>query len=168
MAADPPNKLRVMVDANVLVAGSLWPRFPYEVLQHAIAGDYQLTLSAQIIREARTTVVELMPAEQWRLEEMLSMTEYEEAPMPTDEEIPANMHLVRDPKDIHVALAAITAQVDYLITQDKDFTARDESTTELHRRLNIMLPGTFLREHMGWSSEKLEAIRTRTWRDLEK
>lgn len=29
MANDQPNKLRVMVDANVLVAGSLWPRCRY-------------------------------------------------------------------------------------------------------------------------------------------
>ena len=27
---------RVMLDANVLIAGSVWPRWPYEVLQHAL------------------------------------------------------------------------------------------------------------------------------------
>ena len=53
------------------------------------------------------------------------------------------------------------------MTQDKDFTDQDDSTAELHRRLNIMLPGTFLREYMGWTSEALEVVRTRTWQDLE-
>ena len=31
------TKLRVMVDTTVL-AGIIWPRFPYEVLQHALRG----------------------------------------------------------------------------------------------------------------------------------
>jgi predicted nucleic acid-binding protein len=52
MATNPPDKLRVMVDANVLFAGTLWPRFPYEVLRHAVLGDYQLVLSSRIIDEA--------------------------------------------------------------------------------------------------------------------
>jgi len=56
MVNDPPNKLRVMVDANVLVAGSGWPRFPYQVLQHAVAEDYQLLLTPRIIQEARASV----------------------------------------------------------------------------------------------------------------
>lgn len=36
---------RVAVDTNVLIAGFGWPRWPYEVIQHAIVGDYQLVLS---------------------------------------------------------------------------------------------------------------------------
>ncbi len=31
---------------------------------------------------------------------------------------------------------------------------------------NVMVAGTFLREHMGWSSEALEKIRLRTWADF--
>jgi predicted nucleic acid-binding protein len=38
-------ELRVMVDANILIAGSVWPRWPYEVLQHALRGDFGLVLS---------------------------------------------------------------------------------------------------------------------------
>jgi hypothetical protein len=29
-----------------------------------------------------------------------------------------------------------------------------------------MLPAVFLRDVVGWSSEAMEAIRTRTWEDL--
>lgn len=49
-------KLRVMVDANILVAGSIWPRFPYAVLHHATIGDYRLVLSPEIIAEARNAI----------------------------------------------------------------------------------------------------------------
>jgi predicted nucleic acid-binding protein len=41
----PATDLRVMVDANILIAGVVWPRFPYEVLRHALKGDCQLILS---------------------------------------------------------------------------------------------------------------------------
>jgi predicted nucleic acid-binding protein len=45
--------LRVMVDANVLIAGIVWPRWPYEVLQHGLRGDFRLVLSDYILTQAR-------------------------------------------------------------------------------------------------------------------
>ena len=45
--------------------------------------------------------------------------------------------------------------------------AQDETTEELHQRLTVLLPGTFLRQVMGWSGEQLEALRGRSWQDLE-
>lgn len=167
MATDQPSKLRVMLDANVLVAGSLWPKFPYEVLEHAVKGDFQLVLSPQIIIEAREAAAEILPKRGVRLESVLKSSAYEEIPTPTDEEIAAHPELVRDPKDIHVALAAIAAKVDFLITQDKDFTERTEQTEELHQKIRIILPGTFLREYMGWTSEALAVIKGRKWSDIE-
>jgi predicted nucleic acid-binding protein len=74
---------------------------------------------------------------------------------------------VRDATDIPVALAAIDAKVDYLVSEDKDLTARDETTKQLRDKLAVLLSGTFLREVMGWSSDELEKIRHRSWRDLE-
>jgi predicted nucleic acid-binding protein len=157
---------RVFVDANALVAGTTYPRFPYEVLQHAIKGDYKLVLSPRVIQEATQAVAVIFPGHIQRLEQFLQDAHAELALTPTDDEIEANSHLIRDPKDVHVALAAINAEVDLLVTQDKDFTDRDESTQALHEKLNIMLPGTFLREHMGWTSKALEAIRSRNWEDM--
>jgi predicted nucleic acid-binding protein len=155
-----------MVDANVIVNGVLWPRWPYEVLQHTVRGDYQLVLSPHIIKEARIAIAKIVPTQFDAIDKLLDTVDYEEAPNPTEEEILAAADLVRDPKDVHVALAAINAEVDFLLTRDRDFTDRDETTRELHQRLNILLPGTFLRQYMGWTSEALEAIRHRTWGDF--
>ena len=163
MANETPSKLRVMVDANVLFAGIVWPRFPYEVLRHAVMGDYQLLLSATIIEEARTAIMRVAPETASRFSDVLAATQYQAVPAPTKAEITANSQLVRDSKDIHVALAAINTAADYLISQDKDLT---EPTEPIHQRLKVLLPGTFLRHYMGWSSEALEAIRTRNWEDL--
>jgi hypothetical protein len=91
---------------------------------------------------------------------MLGFCEYEQVPNPSKEEVKRYPHLICDPNDIPVALSAINVQVDYLVTRDKDFTDPDAS---IHEYLNIILPGTFLREHMGWASKQLEEIRGRNW-----
>lgn len=161
MAGNPLSKLRVMVDANVLVAGIGWPRFPYEVLQHAFVEDYQLVLSERIIKEAKYSAARVIADRAAVLEAYLNAAKYETTPTPSEEECIAHAVLSRDSKDVHVALAAINAHVDYLVTQDKDLT--DEQNVELHKRLRILLPAKFLREHMGWTSEDLERIRKRTW-----
>lgn len=157
------RKLRAMVDANVLVAGTGWPRFPFEVLQHALDGDFQLVLSQFIIEEARRNINRLVPHMLPRFEQFLVLCKYELAPDPDKATQEVNKNLVRDANDVPVALAAINAQVDFLITQDRDFTDEDETTETVRRLLNIILPGTFLREHMGWTSEALEAVRNRSW-----
>ena len=167
MATTSNNPLRVMVDANVLIAGSVWPRFPYAVLQHAVAGDFKLVLSSLVIAETHRRITLSFPDNVWRLTKILTLSNYEEVPNPSKGDVQAQAQLLRDATDIPIALAAIEAQVDFLVTQDRDFTDRDESTKELHRRLNIILPGTFLREYMSWTSEELEAIRKRNWSDLE-
>ncbi len=47
------NKPRVMGDTTILLAGNIWFRWPYEVLQHALKNDFQLALSQFVIGEAR-------------------------------------------------------------------------------------------------------------------
>jgi predicted nucleic acid-binding protein len=137
--------LRVMVDANILVAGIAWPRFPYEVLQHATDGDFRLVLSPGVIEEARYTLAKIPPASVnvGDFEAFLKNTDIEYVQAPTKAALTAHTGLVRDPKDIHVAVAAIVAQVDLLVTQDRDFTAHDESTREVQQLINICIPGVF-------------------------
>lgn len=68
-----------MLDANVLFAASTWPQFPYEVLQHAVAGDYILVLTPRIIAEAREAILEIArtPRAAWKRRLMpVSMNEY--------------------------------------------------------------------------------------------
>lgn len=164
--ADQPKKPRAMTDANVLLAGNAFPRWPYEVLQHALEDDYQLVLCPLIIKQAREHIHERFPQHLPRFEKFLREVEYELIPDPTQEEVDANQKLVRDLSDVAIALAAITAKVDYLVSEDKDLTTQDETTAELRRHLKVLLSGTFLREVMGWSSEELESIRHRKWDDV--
>jgi predicted nucleic acid-binding protein len=160
--AVPTDKLRVMVDANVLVAGTGWPRWPYALLQHAVTGDFQLVLTPYIISEARRNLQRIDPTALPDFDNFLYLSNYEEIANPSLEVVTAHQGIVRDLNDIPVAVAAITAQVDCLISSDKDLTESDE----LKQHVPVLLPAVFLRERMGWTSEELEAIRHRQWGDM--
>jgi hypothetical protein len=69
-----------MVDANILVAGVGWPRFPYAVLEHAVAGDFILVLSPYVIEEARRHILRLFPQMIERFNRLLDALDYQDAP----------------------------------------------------------------------------------------
>ena len=165
--ADQPERSSVFVDANILLSGNAFPRWPHEVLKHAVNEDYRLTLCPLVIKQAREHMQKLFPQHLPRLEKFLREVDYELASDPTQEEIDSNSNLVRDLSDVAIALSAIAAKVDYLVSEDKDLTIQDESTAELRRHVKVLISGTFLREVMGWSSEDLEKIRHRKWDDLD-
>jgi predicted nucleic acid-binding protein len=158
---------RVLTDSNILFSGSAFPRWPYEVLQHALRGDFKLVLCPLVIDQARSHLQKRFPEHLPRFELFLQKANYELVPDPTSEEVAANRNLIRDLSDTAIALAAMVANVDYVVSEDKDFTAQDETTAELRRHIKPKLAGTFLREVMGWTSEELEAIRHRKWSDIE-
>ena len=142
--------LRVMVDANILIAGSAWPRWPYEVLQHAWAGDFELVLCPLIIDSARHRLGEDFQDHLSRFDEFLATCDYEEVANPPREQVRRNQDLVRAPADVPIALAAMNAGVNYLVSEDKHLTSRDETTAKLRQRIQPLISGTFLREVMGW------------------
>ncbi|MGQ9553356.1 MAG: PIN domain-containing protein [Anaerolineae bacterium] len=164
--AEAGKRLRVMADTNVLIAGILFPRWFHEFLRHALKGDFKPVLSAQIVEEARERTARGTAVQQRALEQFLNDCNYEAALDPSREELERNASLVRDPKDIPIALAAIRANVDYLVSNDRDLTDQDETTTVLRQRIQPITVGRFLREAMGWPSEELERIRKRNWSDL--
>ncbi|MBI3912794.1 MAG: PIN domain-containing protein [Chloroflexi bacterium] len=165
--ASPRSKPRVFVDANVLLAGSAFPRWPFEVMEHAADGDFTLVLCPLVIKQAREHLQVLFPAHLHRFEKFLREVECEIEPDPTPGKVEDNRNLVRDLSDVPIALAAMNAKVDFLVSEDKDLTVKDETTIELRRHLHVMLSGTFLREVMGRTSEELEAVRHRKWSEME-
>lgn len=159
--------LRVAIDANVIIAGLGWPRWPHEVLLHAVHGDFTLVLSPIVIEEAKNRIKKSFPHLQDDFEILLESLEYESAPIPTSEEKEANQDLVRQEKDIAVALSVAAAEVDYFVTYDRDFTEVNETTKKVREAIpGILMPPVFLREVMGWTSEQLEEIRNRDWENI--
>ncbi len=163
---DPGDKPKVMVDANILFAAALWPRWPFEVIQHVIRGDFELYLPPLVIDQARDAVALRFPESIEQLEHLLHRLDYTEVPDPSPTLVARNRKLVRDEKDVPVALGALRARVDHLVSEDKDLTTADSTTARLRKDIKVMLSGTFLRQVMGWSGEELERVRHRSWRDL--
>jgi putative PIN family toxin of toxin-antitoxin system len=158
-----------MLDANVLITGIIWPRWQNAVLEHALRGDLQLVLSRLIIDEASRHIHAIDASQFVRFERFLSDCSMELIDDPSPEQVKQHHDLMRDVTDIPIALAAINAKVDYLVTYDRDFTEEDETTKKVRDAIpGIILPPVFLRKVMGWSSDELESIRYREWLDVDK
>ncbi len=162
-------KRRVFVDANVLIRGMTFPRFPYEVLYRAAQNKIVLVVSPSVLDDARHYLGELFPERLPQFEAFLAFANVEVVTEPASEQVEANRSLVRDVEDVPVILAAIQAQADYFVSTDADFTDENASTEELRARLapgKVMSPGAFLNQVMGWSHEQLSEISRRQWNDI--
>jgi predicted nucleic acid-binding protein len=158
------RRLRVALDANVLIAGVRLPRWPYEVMRAAVAGHFDVVLPEQVIEEARRNLK--VPAWAELLDYFLDASRYEEVAMPPAHIVRRNHELVRSEKDVPIALALLIGDVDIFVTNDRDFTDADATARSFRERVRVMLSAVFLREVLGWEAEDLEAIRNRTWKDM--
>jgi len=168
-AMELPRPLRVFVDANVLIRGITFPRYPYEVLRLAAQHKITLVISPSVLADARHYLSVLFPEHLPKLDALLAAAMVEIVDDPTREEVSANRNLVRDIEDVPVVLAAAKARVDYLVSTDTDLTDLNASTEALRHLLDpgeIVRVGTFLNQVMGWSHEDLTSI-GRRWDDLK-
>ena len=161
--------VRVGLDANVLIAGIRLPRWPHEVLRAALTWHsgtaFGLVLPEQVITEARRHLPH--PAQQRALDYFLKEASAEVAPFPAADMVFRNLDLVRSRKDVPIATVLLMNGVDIFVTSDRDFTEDGATSERLRGRVRIMLPAVFLRDALGWESSQLEAIRSRTWQDVE-
>lgn len=166
---DTPRQLRVFVDANILIRGITFPRFPYEILRLAARQTITLVVSASVLDDARRYVGLLFPDHLPKLEGFLATALIETIPDLTPEEVVSHRNLVRDFKDVPVVLAAAEARVDFLVSADTDLTDVNQTTEALRALIapgKVMTPGAFLDQVIGWSHAELDAISRRQWRDM--
>ena len=107
------------------------------------------------------------PKHAYRLGRFLKSCSFQEIKDPSKQAVSRNLKLVRSEKDVPVVLAARKARIRYLVTNDKDLTVKDKTTKTFRQWFTPILSAVFLKEAMSWTSEGLEAIRHRTWGDLE-
>jgi predicted nucleic acid-binding protein len=110
---------RVMLDANVLIAAFCHARGANELLARARAGELGLVLCPYLLAEARRMIGRAFPRRQEAFEAMLAATPHELVPDASPEAVAAQRGLVEDPADVPVALAAIAAGVDALVSSDR-------------------------------------------------
>ncbi len=155
------SRLRVGLDANVLIAGVRLPRWPHEAMRAALRGSFDLVLPEQIVIEAQRHLSH--PSQLAVLQAFLTGSAFEAFAMPPSDRVRQNRDLVRSEKDVPIALALLDGGVDIFVSSDRDFTDPDATAKRFRQCVRVMLPAVFLRDVLGWSSEALEAIRNRTW-----
>lgn len=149
-----------MLDVNVVIAGTIWPRWQYEILRHALKGDFQLVLAPLILESARRRITEIDPRQLPRFERFVEDCDYELVDNPTREQEQQNRDLVRSQADVPIALAAINAEVDYFVTYDTDFTDEGETTEKVQQAIPgiVICPRCFY--GMCWAG------RARNWKQF--
>jgi hypothetical protein len=83
-----------------------------------------LIRQTKLARFERLSLAAGLEAERQGLEQFLANCDYEEVPDSSPEEVERNLYLVRDPKDVPIVLAAISAGVDYLVTNERPHCPR--------------------------------------------
>jgi predicted nucleic acid-binding protein len=160
------SKLRLFLDATILIKAASFPRLPFEILRLGLAGEIGIILSPLVIDSARRHVERLYPGQLPLLEQVLEQLQYESVPDPDVERVNLHRDLCRDESDVPVILAAADARVDYLVTNDRDLTALDKSTERLRELVRVITPLALLRHVLHWPEERIEAAIHRNWRDL--
>lgn len=112
--------MKILLDTNILFSALLRPgSVPARVLLH-VAEHHTLVLCEKNLSELREIV-------RRKASNLLSDTEVLIAELPF-ELVPApenSQKLIRDPKDAPILNAAILADVDYIVSGDKDFLSMD-------------------------------------------
>mgnify|MGYP000981229193 CR=1 FL=1 len=108
--------MRILVDTNILISAILFPNGKPAKALLKVSEEHEMVLCEQNLTELREVVKRKVPELLPDAETLLLELSYEL--------IPASEHtekLIRDPKDQPILNAAILANVDLLITGDKDF-----------------------------------------------
>jgi predicted nucleic acid-binding protein len=138
---------RVMLDANLLIGAFLASGASRQVMEWAREGRLRLVLCPYVIAEARRMISLAFPRRLAEFDTMLAGTPHELASDPAPEVVAAHRGLVEDPADVPVAVAAISVEVDCLLSSDRHLVADDDSTRELRQHVTTMRPARFVAEY---------------------
>ena len=112
--------MRIMLDTNVLISAILFRSENLSRLIEKVVEEYTLVLSTYVVDELKTVVDRKFPSKMIAIERFLTALSYELAYSPENYD-GTPLFEIRDDKDYMVLHTAIIADVDILITGDKDF-----------------------------------------------
>ncbi len=132
--------MRIMLDTNVLISAILFRSENLSRLIEKVVEDYTLVLSTYVVEELKSVVERKFPSKMKAIEKFLTALSYELVYSPESyDDTP--LFEIRDEKDYMVLHTAILADVDILITGDKDF-----KDIEIERP-EIVAPKEFLEKY---------------------
>jgi len=130
--------MRIMIDTNVLISASLFPKSRLGQEIKPLSDKYTIVLCTTIIDELHDVYNRKFPDKLFALEKFLKEFSFETV---YTAKISENVPQVRDKKDTPILATAILEDIDVLITGDGDFAAIEIERPE------ILSPAEFLAKY---------------------
>lgn len=139
-----PEKVRVFLDTSALFAG-IWSAEggARMILKLGEAEAVKVLVSSQMLSEIENVLRRKAPASLGLLAVLLDRSGVEIAPSPTPESIQQSEALTGHAGDAYVLAAAWLAEVDYLVTLDRQYFL-DNPAVQMATPFPIGTPGDFL------------------------
>ncbi|MHB1587437.1 MAG: putative toxin-antitoxin system toxin component, PIN family [Acidiferrobacteraceae bacterium] len=129
--------MRAIIDTNVLVSGFFWRNTPHALPEHVRNGELTLVISPVLLAELADVMgrpkfdpilARSHTSRSYTLDALRRLAEVVEAP-------PLPQPVCRDPDDDEVLAAAISGQVDLIVSGDNDLLCLNQ-----HRNIPILSP----------------------------
>jgi putative PIN family toxin of toxin-antitoxin system len=133
--------MEAMLDTNVLFSAIFFPSEHMNALIEALTKEHGIVLCSYSLEELHRVTLRKMPRKLAALETFLQKFPYRLVHTPAIDLLEDTFQL-RDKADYPILLSAIVADVDILITGDRDF---DDVKME---RPEIMTPAAFMRMYL--------------------
>lgn len=132
--------MRILIDTNVLLSACIFKGKTITNLMEFIFENHKLVLSSSIIDEARSVIAKSNTPEKVKvLEDFLVKVPFDYQFTPDCESSELAIR-IRDTNDKHVIVSAMVAQVDILVTGDKDFF-------DLDYGFEVLTPSDFMKTY---------------------
>jgi putative PIN family toxin of toxin-antitoxin system len=133
--------MRIMLDTNVLISVMIFPNPRMNSMMEYIFSQHELVLSTFILEELKVVIADKFPTKTSSADLLLQKMNYELVKTP--EKIDLSLFNIRDKMNAPILYSAVQADVDILITGDKDFADVE------YTHPKILTPTTFLAKYMG-------------------
>ena len=136
--------MRIMLDTNVFISIVVFGSKQLSTMLNKICKEHRLVLSSYILEELSAVINSKFPAKVSVIDNILFNMPFEIEFTPHI--LPKHdFFSIRDPKDEKILYSAITADVDILITGDRDFLDIEIKHPE------ILSPSEFIKRHISGS-----------------